>query len=101
MNALIIKKGANGICVFIFIFFFENSIKPNTTSEPIQKESIVAQRPRAGPSIQPMPSISLASPSPIQRPRDPSHNRANGKANNGPINTCMREGVTNNDPTPV
>lgn len=99
IKAPIIKNGANGICVIIFIFLCEKSIIVKLATDPIQNDNMTDASAARGPSIQPMPSMSLASPRPIARPRESIQIRANGRANSGPETMLIRDGVTNNGPT--
>lgn len=101
MIVLMIKNGAKGISVFMFIFRLEKNIIARLTIAPIQNESVSMARVCIGPSIQPIPKISFASPRPIHLPRDTSHKRANGKAKSGPDTSAKSDGITNKVPTPV
>jgi len=84
MKALIIRNGANGISVFIFIFPLERNIIITLTIVPSQNDNIIEKRPADIPSIQPIPRTNFPSPSPISRPLEKNQRRTNGKANRGP-----------------
>ena len=95
------RKGANGISVFKPIFFFEKNIISKLTIDPIQKDRVRAVSPSDIPSIQPIPKISLASPSPIHLPFDMNQIKAKGIQKSGPANICSRVAFTKSGPTPV
>ena len=97
----IIKNGANGTSVFIFIFFEESNSKETLTIAPIQNDNVTAVSAVESPSIQPIPSTSFASPRPIHAPRDTNHKRANGEARIGPANTFINVGKINIELRPV
>jgi hypothetical protein len=84
IRVLIIKKGANGISVFILIFLLERSIINTLTNVPIQNAKITAKIPDDKPSIQPIPIINFPSPKPISLPLEKTQRRTNGKAITGP-----------------
>lgn len=92
MKVLIIRKGANGISVFILIFLFDNIIKNKLTIVPTQNATITAKTPDDNPSIQPIPSISLPSPNPIRRPFENNQMRMKGRAIAGPAIKLDKEG---------
>ena len=83
-----IKKGAKGICVFIFVLLFSR-IKIIPTTAPIQKAMIIEAKPFDNPSRKPNPSTNLASPKPIHSPFDITHKNAKGKASIGPANIAQ------------
>ena len=86
-----IRNGAKGISLLIVRllpvkFNFCNKSKKMLTTAPIQKPRITADIPETNPRNHPIPRASLASPSPIHRPRDKSHIKAKGRARIGPAN---------------
>ena len=100
MRVLKIKNGANGTSVFIPTFLDEINIYRSPTTDPIQKDNIIADRPRYIPNTQPRPSISLASPNPIHFPFDNTHSSANGRASRGPAIKYDIDGIINKEPKP-
>lgn len=99
MRALIIKKGAKGISVFMLIFpacadrFFDKNINRRLTIVPIQNDNMTAKSPADKPSIHPIPSINLPSPRPINFPFEKNQRRTKGKASNGPDIRFTKVGV--------
>lgn len=83
------------------ILLLPKNIMNRLTTDPIQNDIMVAERACIGPSIHPIPSMSLASPRPMARPRDMSQMRANGNAKSGPDAKDMSDGNTNSGPIPV
>ena len=71
----------------------EVMIRSIPTSAPAQKARMTARTPWFMPRNQPIPSASLASPSPIKRPFEKSHKRKKGRNNNGPEIMAMALGV--------
>jgi hypothetical protein len=104
-----IRKGPKGISVFIFIFLalpiasrgrlLEKAINSKLTTVPIQKDNMTAQRPEAGPSIQPIPKINFPSPNPIRRPLEKSQSRTNGSEITGPAIKAVQVGKVKIGPT--
>src|SRR3989338_3855796 len=107
-----IKNGPNGISLFIVNprvslceidvgvnvrkIFFHASEEMNTsrsdTTAPITNAPKRASNPSAGPSSHPTPSVSLASPNPIHRPRENSHSAKSGSATRGPASRVSCQG---------
>lgn len=100
MKVLIIKNGANGISVFMVIFFLEINNRIKLTIVPIQKDRKRAQIPENIPSNHPMPTMSLPSPSPINRPFENNQIKTNGKARTGPEIKLISVGQENKCGTP-
>jgi len=74
-----IKKGANGISLFI-LYFLENKIRKIPNKAPVQKEITTPEIALLRPTSQPNPKTNLASPRPIQAPLDINHSKAKGRA---------------------
>ncbi len=77
-----IRNGAKGISELALTpLFLDNlllTIINMLYAAPIQKANTTAFKPEESPINAPIPKTSLASPNPIQRPDDTSHNKANG-----------------------
>ena len=100
-KALRTIKGANGISVFMPIFFLEKNMSNKLVIEPIQKDSVKIAKVSSGGKIQARARINFASPSPIHLPFPTSQIRANGRANSGPDINRIRVGVVKKEEPPV
>jgi len=80
------------------IFWREINIIERLTTAPIQNANIIEANPKEAPSIQPIPSISFASPKPIHWPLDTNQRKANGRASTGPATMKERDGSVNKLP---
>src|SRR3989344_4006866 len=76
------KKGAKGISLFI-PYFLVKAISTRPITAPDQNANTTPESAWENPRSQPRPSASLASPSPIQVPRDRNQIAAKGKASKG------------------
>jgi len=97
---LIIKNGAKGISVCIFIFLFDKDNNNRLIIVPIQNDRITAKNPADNPRNQPIPRINLPSPSPIKWPFEKYQIRAKGKAKAGPAIRLINVGKTKIDIPP-
>lgn len=87
-----IKNGANGISVFIFIFFLDKKIKNKPIIVPSQNEITKENKPADNPSSHPNPRINLPSPNPINRPLEKYQSATNGIASTGPASKSVSDG---------
>ncbi len=67
----------------------------------IQNDRTRALTPAEIPRNQPIPRVSFASPSPIQRPLETIQIKANGDASNGPARNAEMFGTWNHDAPPI
>ena|SRR3989344_1101343 len=85
------KKGAKGNSLRIR-YCLVSATNRIPSAAPAQKDNTAAESRREGPSSQPRPTASLASPNPIQRPRDANQSKAKGAASRKPDPNCQRDG---------
>ena len=79
-------NGAKGISLLIVSFF--RRMRKRLTAAPIQKATIMAEKPWAVPSKNPTDNPSFASPKPIARPRERSQMAAKNVKIISPASIC-------------
>jgi hypothetical protein len=100
INIPIIRNGANGISVFMPIFFLDKNMMSRLTTVPIQNDNITEANPAIKPNSHPIPRINLPSPKPISRPFEKSQSKAKGRAIIGPAIILEKVGNVKNEPIP-